>query len=807
MMRFVVKLDAPFSYPVTVNYSTADGSATAGSDYSATQGSITFALGETEKFVDVPILGDTNIEGDETFSVVLSNASGASILTGTGTGTIQDDESFFSINDVSIDEGDGGTRTINFTVSRSPGTGVGATVRVSTLDGTAISNGLVPDFISKSEVITFAANETSKTFSVVVNSDRVFEVGSESFFVKLSDPTGAAILDGEGTGTIANSADVAPTIRINDASVVEGNSGTKVLKFTVALSEAADGPVTFDFATAFSTAEFAANGADFTAVNQSFTIPAGQKTIEIEVPIIGDTAIEADEVLLGQDFERQGRSAGRGWTRHAADSRWRGRRNDPQRRPDCIYRGNGQRLGRQRREHDHGSCQPPRCERQPFRSATRHPDHSPDRRWNRGSGNRFHCTRTHRNHPRGQKFVDIQVPISGDTLHEDNETLTLTVTGATHAQLGNTSSTVTITNDDAAPTLSVADISVIEGQNAIFTVKLNAKSGKDVIVKWVTEFVEDSADPSDFTHFGVVQTLTIPAGQTEGTISIATTNDTADEFAETFKLRILSTTENATITGDITATATIGANDFGAFSMGDASVTEGATGTKTLAFTVSRTASNLPASVRYVTSDGTAKAGTDYEAAEGTLEFAAGESSKTVLITINGDNTSEIDETFFIGLQDAVNGTVADTFATGKILNDEINYRIAFADASGNLLPAGNTVTEGDSGQQFAYFYVIREGGEGVVNALGIAGSVTYSTGVNPATGAVLATAGSDFTSTSGTASFSASSAAGEQRSQLLKVPITPDMLAEGNRDVPDQALESGERTTFLRRQRESGHD
>ena len=89
---FTVMLSSPSSFPVTVNYSTADGTATAGSDYTATSGTQTFAPGEIDKTISVPIVDDFLYEGDETFSLNLSNSINATISDGQGIGTIVDND-------------------------------------------------------------------------------------------------------------------------------------------------------------------------------------------------------------------------------------------------------------------------------------------------------------------------------------------------------------------------------------------------------------------------------------------------------------------------------------------------------------------------------------------------------------------------------------------------------------------------------------------------------------------------------------------------------------------------------------------
>jgi hypothetical protein len=87
-----VTLSATGTSTVTVEYATADGTATAGSDYAAARGTLTFRPGESEKTIPVSVAGDTSIEANETFTVILSNPVNASIAKGTATATITNDD-------------------------------------------------------------------------------------------------------------------------------------------------------------------------------------------------------------------------------------------------------------------------------------------------------------------------------------------------------------------------------------------------------------------------------------------------------------------------------------------------------------------------------------------------------------------------------------------------------------------------------------------------------------------------------------------------------------------------------------------
>ena len=109
---FTVGLSAPSGLNVSVDFATADGTATAPADYKAASGTLTFTPGQTSKQVTVQVKGDLLDEANETYFVNLSNPSNATIADGQGVGTITDDDPLpsLSINDVTIVEGNTGTR-------------------------------------------------------------------------------------------------------------------------------------------------------------------------------------------------------------------------------------------------------------------------------------------------------------------------------------------------------------------------------------------------------------------------------------------------------------------------------------------------------------------------------------------------------------------------------------------------------------------------------------------------------------------------------------------------------------------------
>jgi large repetitive protein len=185
---------------VTVSYATADGTATAGSDYTATAGTLTFAPGVTSQTLTVAVLGDTRNEANETFFMNLSTPSNATIADGQGQGTILNDDSLptLSINNVTVTEGNTGTTPAVFTVTLSAASSQTVTVNYATADGKATAGS---DYTATAGTLTFTPGTTSQTITVAVLGDTVKE-STETFFVNLSNATNATIASGRGRGTI-----------------------------------------------------------------------------------------------------------------------------------------------------------------------------------------------------------------------------------------------------------------------------------------------------------------------------------------------------------------------------------------------------------------------------------------------------------------------------------------------------------------------------------------------------------------------------------------------------------------------------
>lgn len=200
MMRFEVRLSKPRTTSVSVNYETVDGSATAGSDYEATSGVLSFAPGEKKKVIDVPIYGDITYEDNEEFTVVLSDPVNGIIKDGTGRGRIHDDDGLprVTLSDAVGAEGNAGSNAMVFSVTLSHPSSKVVTVDYATEDASATAP---VDYSAGSGTLTFNPGEIRKSISVDVHGDQIAEA-DEYFRVKFRKVTGGVSADRHGTGTI-----------------------------------------------------------------------------------------------------------------------------------------------------------------------------------------------------------------------------------------------------------------------------------------------------------------------------------------------------------------------------------------------------------------------------------------------------------------------------------------------------------------------------------------------------------------------------------------------------------------------------
>jgi hypothetical protein len=753
--------------PVSVRYATFDGTATGGLDYERAAGNIMIPANADHADITVPVIGDTLPEPNETFFVNLSNPVNATVLSGTGTGTIIDDDSVpvVSINSVTVIEGTGVTTPATLTLTLNHPSSQDIVVQYYTQDGTAHATidpgtGLPEsDFVgidqANPQSVRFAAGTTTATVTVGVNGDSKVEP-TENFFVVLQAPPGvnpARVVVPAGTrGTVTIVDDDGPQISVGDSSVIEGNVGTRSMAFTVYLSGTLDVPVSMQYFTLDTSvrpippAPFIETGTavvnkDYLGIPfgqpQTLTIPAGAVTGTITIPIIGDVLQEPNETFdlylmnpvnstiarfhaIGTIIDDDGETVSVGDVSQVEGNSGLTNFNflvslaAPTPVPVTV---------------DYATSDA---------TATGSIDYRPT------SG-----TLTI---PAGATSAVIAVPVVGDTIQEGNETFILTLSNPTNASLARPVGVGTIIDDDGAASISLSDVSVLEGNsgvtNANFLVQLSNVSSQNVSFNYST--VDGSATAANNDYIPITNgTVTIPAGQTSAIISVAVVGDTNFEPNETFTVS-LSNPINATIARG-TATGTIVNDDGLRISIGDATLQEGNSGTSNMIFTVYLSAATSRAvNVDYTTVGGTAVPNIDFfpesSATNGPLTIPAGQTTGTIVVPIIGNSLIQANRNFTVQLSNPVNGSLLRTLGTGTIIDDD-GLRINVGDAA-------LTTTEGP------------------LNGTSIATFRVYLTGFSPAPVSFI---------------MSTSDGTGVAGVDYIPVPATPVTIPAGSRflDVP----------------------
>lgn len=298
--EFEVTLSTPGEQAVTVAFATADGTASAGSDYSTTTGTLRFEGGDTSRRIRVSVLDDETLEETEGFTVVLSDPAGAGLGDGTAEGTILDDDQgklpALDIRDAApVAEGVAAL----FDVTLSARSEQTVTVAYATEDGTAIRGS---DYTTTEGTLTFQPGTTRQTIEVPTLEDDI-EESDEGFTVTLRDPEGATLGSGTGTGTIADTdgggdligdgdgdggSGGLPALSIGDAAVMEGETA----EFVVTLTPVAGYAVTVGYATEDGTA---LEGSDYAGMTGTLRFDPGDTTRRVRIPVLEDEIREETE--------------------------------------------------------------------------------------------------------------------------------------------------------------------------------------------------------------------------------------------------------------------------------------------------------------------------------------------------------------------------------------------------------------------------------------------------------------------------------------------------------------------------------
>ena len=738
--QFTVTMSVAASTDVTVDYRTMGGTAVEGSDYTGTSGTLTFAAGQTTRTIPVTTINDSIREPDESFSVILSNPSGATMLADdTATGTITDNDSSglpgLSILDATVSEGE----TALFRVRLSVAGTQTVTVNYETVDDTAIEG---TDYTPALGSLEFRAGAIEQTIVVRTVEDGTAEQ-TETFTVQLRDATGATLEDDSATGTIIdddgdggttpdNDGDgTTPTLSIEDVSVEEGETA----QFTVTLTGTISQTVTVGFQTDAGTATA---DDDYTSASGTLTFTPSDTTRTISVPTVDDTIREEDETFSVTLSNPAGATL--------ADDTATGTITDDDTQLPALSIADAEPVTEGATAQFEVTLSAESQQVVTVAYATADGTAVEDSDYTQTSGTLTFAA--------GETTKTIPVPTIDDDEQESEEHFTVTLSSPEGATLDDSSGQGTITDNNgegpALPQLSIADASAAEGDTVQFTVTLTGTSNQTVTVDFQTGDGTAKAG-SDYT--AASGTVTFTAGETTRSISVATLEDTIREEDETFSVT-LTNPEGATLADD-TATGTITDDDdtaLPALSIADAEpVTEGATAQ----FEVTLSAeSQQVVTVAYATADGTAVEDSDYTHTSGTLTFAAGETTKTIPVPTIDDDEQESEEHFTVTLSSPEGATLDDSSGQGTITDDDgddTTPRLYIVDASAD---------EGDA----VRFRVL------------LTGDADRAVTVDFETDDGTALAGSDYEETSGTLTFAVGT-----ETQTISVPTHEDDIAEAD--------------------------
>ncbi|MFO1437150.1 MAG: Calx-beta domain-containing protein [Verrucomicrobiaceae bacterium] len=284
--QIAVSLSAPASATCSVDFSTTEGSALNPGDFTTTTGTLTFAAGESVKYISVPLTDDSVLETPETLTITLANP--VDLVLGsvsTHTLTITDDDSpvvTITANDASASEsGDAG----QFTLTRTGDT-TNALVVTLTRTGTASDT---TDYATIATTQTILAGQSSLTVNVTPVQDATNE-GKETIILTVA-PGGGYVIGTPSSGTVTLLDDDRSTVTLaaNDptASETAGNPG----QFTITRTA----PTTAALSVALTIAGTAANGTDYATISTPVSIPAGQTSVMVNVTPVDDSSIEGPE--------------------------------------------------------------------------------------------------------------------------------------------------------------------------------------------------------------------------------------------------------------------------------------------------------------------------------------------------------------------------------------------------------------------------------------------------------------------------------------------------------------------------------
>lgn len=660
---------------VSVLYATANGTAIAGQDYTATNGTLSWADGETgAKAFSVPLINDAIFENNEAFTVSLSNpTNGLSLGAVTSsTVTLTSDDAQPLPGSVALAQA---TYTVSETggsllvsVSRSGGSTGAVSVAYSTVNGTATAG---QDYTATNGTLFWADGETgAKTFSIPLTNDALVE-SNETFTVSLSNPLGGLALGSPTTATVTVTSEDQPpppgVLQFAQATYSVGEAGGNLV-VSVTRTGGSAGAASIQYATTNGTATA---GQDYNAASGTLNWADGDSSTKtFSLPILNDSLDEVLETIslsltnpTGAGLGTQGTALLQilddddppptGNNNIEFDSSLYETREDYGWRSIYVQRnGDYSQPGSVSYTTANGSAT---------------------------AGSDYVAQSGVVNFAAGQRVKKLDIRILNDSVVEPTETLTVELSSPTGGVLGQRATTTIRIADDEVNAAGVIqfDRATFETQEnwGYANVYLQRANGSVGAVTVQFAVAPGSAQPgSDYQP--VTGTVTFAAGQKQATVRVYLVDDYQLESLETAQMTISNPTGGATLGARTTATLSISDDEVNspgalAFSYANFSTKENWGYVRVY---VDRRDGYIGAiSVDYSVGGGTAVAGTHYAAVSGTLNFADGQKQGWFDIPLINNNTYGGTKTLEARLSNPGGGARLGNVATAlvSILDDE----------------------------------------------------------------------------------------------------------------------------------------
>ncbi|SOD74837.1 Calx-beta domain-containing protein [Jatrophihabitans sp. GAS493] len=738
-VAFTIRLTHPSTNTVTVNWATADGTAIAGRDYTARTGVASFSPGVVSSVVTVTITGNAIASGNRYFNFQLTSASYGTIIRGTAYGTIIDDTPapFVSVADTAANNATGAAGSITFTVTLSQASTNIVTVRYRTANGNARA-GL--EYTAQNGTLSFSPGTTSQVVSVALLGHVPPE---QSWYLSLglSSPTNATVLDGTGYGYITNPDRVAQAV-VDNVGVSKPASGTSVVSVPVRLITASTVAATFDYYTSDGSA---VAGTDYVGTRGTITFAAGVTSATIPVTINGNATTSTPKYF---SVNINNPSAGAAVLANAYVTIVSPGASTPQiavRAAGIIKPTSGTAT-----MSFTITAQPAPTTALTMSYATSNSSAI--------AGTDYTATSGTATIAAGATSTTVTVPVLGNQIPTGDPFFYLNISNNSAGTLTNSYNKGVIEAAAASqqsPWLSVNTSSAIlpsTGSATMnYTVTLSPASGSTATVQYAT-FNNSAVAGTDYT--AQAGTLTFAPGETSKVISVPLIASKLPGADKSFGLTISSPTNSRIDTAS--AYGTIRNQNYPpVLAIGDASAYRSALGTATMTFPITLSAPSVnPVVVTYSTSNGSAVAGTDYTAASGTLTIPAGATTASVKVSIPKLAVYSAQLYFYLNISSATNALLSNNYGYGYIISNTVVPVVSVTD----------TAVVASAAATNAVFTI----GLGAPNSNAV--TVKYATSNGSAV------SGTDYTATSGIATFAAG-----VTSLTVSVPVAANTVSVGS--------------------------